>query len=263
MTLLYKRFDDLSRFCETTDLEGDMERSVRMQRIVSTMAEPESRLLLKFELGVLSIVCDKLIKATYDLEGDSCCSLVAYDTIVDCQEWLNIHTEHLTFPGVSEVVSDFVDNLMDDEEYKERDRDAVLDDASDHARQILLGGVTYFNSTIMEKLSADLEIFMVCRFANPIAMRQRVQDPGCIMEFKAGLKSLQRFSTETVNNIVGEWNTYKRLLREFPSTQSEGVFKFQVQRYAVSRFQQLAEDEALNFELGKWAQQVVLSVKWD
>ena len=33
--------------------------------------------------------------------------------------------------------------------------------------------------------------------------------------------------------------------------------------YAVSRFQQLAEDEALNFKLGKWAQQVGLSVKWD
>ena len=33
--------------------------------------------------------------------------------------------------------------------------------------------------------------------------------------------------------------------------------------YAVSRFQQLAEDEALFFKLGKWAQQVGLSVKWD
>ena len=33
--------------------------------------------------------------------------------------------------------------------------------------------------------------------------------------------------------------------------------------YAVSWFQQLAEDEALNFKSGKWAQQVGLSVKWD
>ena len=39
--------------------------------------------------------------------------------------------------------------------------------------------------------------------------------------------------------------------------------KLEIYIYAVSRFQQLAEDEALNFELGKWAQQVVLSVKWD
>ena len=35
------------------------------------------------------------------------------------------------------------------------------------------------------------------------------------------------------------------------------------QFYAMSRFQQLAEDEALSFKLGKWAQQVGLSVKWD
>ena len=48
MTLLYKRFGDLSRFCETADLEGDMDRSIRMQRIVSTMEELEKRCLLKF-----------------------------------------------------------------------------------------------------------------------------------------------------------------------------------------------------------------------
>ena len=234
MTLLYQRFQDLSRFCETAELEGDMERSVRMQRIVSTMEDPERRSLLKFELGILSIVCDKLVKATYNLEGDNCCSLVAYDTVVECQEWLNTHTQHLTFPGVSEILSDYVDIIMDgEEEYRGKDRDTLLDDASDHARQILSGGVAYFNSTIMGKLSSDIEIFKMCRFANPIAMRQRVQAPECIMEFKAALESLRRFPTETVNNIVGEWNTYKRILRELPSTESEGVFKFQVQRCMI------------------------------
>ena len=35
------------------------------------------------------------------------------------------------------------------------------------------------------------------------------------------------------------------------------------QVYAVSRFQQLAKDEAMSFKLGKWAQQVGLSVTWD
>ena len=234
MTLLYKRFEDLSRFCETADLEGDMERSIRMQRIVSTMEELEKRCLLKFELGILSIVCDKLIKATYDLEGDSCCSLVAYDAIVDCQEWLNTHTDHLTFPGVSEVLADYVNKIMDDEDqHRGKDRDTLMENASDHARQILSGGVAYFNSTIMGKLSSDLEIFAICRFANPIAMRQRVQDSRCIMEFRDALKSLQRFSTDTVNKIVGEWNTYKRILRDFPSTHSEGNFKFQVQRCMI------------------------------
>ena len=86
-----------------------------------------------------------------------------------------------------------------EEEYRGKDRDTLLD----HARQILSGGVAYFNSTIMGKLSSDIEIFKMCRFANPIAMRQRVQAPECIMEFKAALESLRRFPTETVNNIVG------------------------------------------------------------
>ena len=177
-----------------------MERSIRMQRIVSIMEQLEKRCLLKFELGILSIVCDKLIKATYDLEGDSCCSLVAYDTIVDCQEWFNTRTDHLTFPDVSEVLADNVDKIMDGEDqHRGKDRDTLIENASDHARQILSGRVAYFNSTIMGKLSPDLEIFAICRFANPIAMRQRVQDPGCIMEFRDALKSLQRFSTDNVN----------------------------------------------------------------
>ena len=158
----------------------------------------------------------------------------AYDTVVDCQEWLNTHIEHLTFPGTSEIVYEHVEKRMDGEEqYRGQNCDNLLDDASDHARQILSGGVAYFNSTIMGKLSSDLEIFAICRFANPIAMRQRVQDPGCIMEFRDALKSLQRFSTDTVNKIVGEWNTYKRILRDFPPTQSEGIFKFQVQRCMI------------------------------
>ena len=180
---------------------------------------------------VRSIAFDKLIKATYDLEGDSCCSLVAYETIVGCQEWLNTHTDHLTFPGVHEVLADYVDKVMDGEDQlRGKDRDTLIEDATGHTRQILSGGVAYFNSTIIGKLSSDLEIFAICRFANPIAMRQRVQDPGYIMEFRDALKSLQRFSTDTVNKIVDEWNPYKRILRDFPSTHSEGIFKFLVQR---------------------------------
>ena len=100
----------------------------------------------------------------------------------------------------------------------------------DHARKILMGGVKYFNDTIMEKLDSDLKIFMVCRFANPIAMRSRVVAPGTILEFKAALESVARFPAATVSKIIGEWNTYKRLINDFPPTQSEGVFKFQMQR---------------------------------
>ena len=145
------------------------------------------------------------------------------------------NTDHLTFPGVSEVLPDYVDKIIDGEDqHRGKDRDTLIVDASDHhARQILSGGVAYFNSTIMGTLSSDLEIFAICRFANPIAMRQRVQDPGCVMEFRDALKSLQRFSTDTVNKIVGEWNAYKRILRDFPSTHSEGIFKFQVQRCMI------------------------------
>lgn len=227
--LLFTRFEELSLFCANAVEEGDMENSARMQRMITTMEEPKSRYLLKFELGVVTIVCDKLIKATYNLEGDSCCSLVTYDMIVHFQDWLNTHIDHLTFPGVMDVVEDFVTNIMGGEElYEGKDMDTMTAEACESARSILIGGVNYFNSTIMEKLSADLEIFMMCRFANPLAMRHKVALPGCILEFKAVLQKLKRFPAVVINRMVGEWNIYKRLVRDFPPTQSEGVFKFQI-----------------------------------
>ena len=41
---------------------------------------------LKFELGVVRIVGKSLIQATYNLEGDNCCALVTYGTIMNCKD---------------------------------------------------------------------------------------------------------------------------------------------------------------------------------
>ena len=63
------------------------------------------------------------------------------------------------------------------------------------------------------------------------------------------------------NQINGNSSTIMKKKRSAANQNEEGHTRKQL--YAVSRFQQLAEDEALNFKLSKWAQQVGLSVKWD
>jgi hypothetical protein len=56
--------------------------------------------------------------------------------------------------------------------------DEVLsEDIRAKAKSILKGGIKYFNHTIMGKLAEDLEIFKSCRFANPIWMRDKFDDP--------------------------------------------------------------------------------------
>ena len=64
--------------------------------------------------------------------------------------------------------------------------------------------------------------------------------------------------SKQLNSFLGLVNYF----HDFVRNASTVVYPLHQLLYAVSRFQQLAEDEALNFKLGKWAQQVGLSVKW-
>jgi hypothetical protein len=153
----------LAVFCATADGDGDMERSIRMERLKTTMGDDVTRGLLKFELGVVCIVGKCLIQATYNLEGDNCCSLVTYNTIQECSDWLNDNYQNLTFPGMTEVIDDCVATLLGDKEvYNNMNAVELKTDMQTKARSILKGGVKYFNRTIIGKLSDDLEIYKTC-----------------------------------------------------------------------------------------------------
>jgi hypothetical protein len=89
LIFLRDNFADLAVFCATAVGDGDMERSIRMERLKTTMGDDFTRGFLKFDLGVVCIVGKCMIQATSNLETDNCCSLVTYDTIPECSDWLN------------------------------------------------------------------------------------------------------------------------------------------------------------------------------
>ena len=68
--------------------------------------------LLKLHLAVLTLVGGHFVSATYNLEGDKCCSLVTYHTIKDCESWLNDHYDYLTYPGIAAEIEDCVTTLI-------------------------------------------------------------------------------------------------------------------------------------------------------
>lgn len=155
----------------------------RVSRLAETMESIEKRSILKFELGIVTIVGESMMKATYNLEGDSCCALITYDIVQDCNDWLTEHYENLTFPGVHAEIDTCADTLLDgDESFQDMDRPALIDFIFNKGQEIILGGVKYFHRTIIEILASDLEVYKTCRYANPISMRNKFDSPNIILQ---------------------------------------------------------------------------------
>ena len=231
---MFLRFDDLISFCMTAEADGDMERSARMKRLSDTVSCDEQRAILRLQLAVLTLVAGHLVSATYNLEGDKCCSLVTYDTIKDCESWLNDHYEHLTYPGIEAEIEDCVKTLIGgNESYEGMGVDELKTDLRDKIKIILDGAVKYFNNTLIIKLSPDVEIYRTCKFANPIAMRHVMLSPNTLLDFKEAVKNLQRFTRNEVENMAGEWHQYKRLVHEFEMLPSDSTMDGQFERCPI------------------------------
>ena len=224
-------FENLVSFCMTAKEDGDMERSARMKRLAEVMESNKERGMLRFQLAVVTIAGSRLYAATYDLEGDHCCSLVAYDTIKDCEDWLTDHYDHLTYPGLRQEMNDCVSTLLNGcETFEELTGEALFDDLKVKAKSILKGAVDYFQRTIVVKLASDLELYKTCRYANPVAMRQTIGRPDTLLQFKRAAEELNFFTLSDVDKMGGEWYLYKRLVNEFEVVPSEIKFDIQMER---------------------------------
>lgn len=163
-----------------------------MGRLAAIFNCSEQRAMLKFQLAVLTIIGGKLLAVTYNLEGDQCCALVAYDTIKDCESWLVDHFDHLSYPGLTQELNYCVATLLDEKEtYKGMNAEVLMVDLRDKAKVILRGGVEYYKNTIMVKLGPDVELYKTCSFSNPIVacttlhdMMHVMESPDTLVEFK-------------------------------------------------------------------------------
>ena len=84
---LEENFDLLVSFCMTAEKDGDM-NGARVSRLADTVDNVHKGAILKFELGIVTIAGGRMVKATYNIEGNNCCALITYDTVQDCSGWL-------------------------------------------------------------------------------------------------------------------------------------------------------------------------------
>ena len=234
LIFLLENFEDLATFCSTADGDGDMEKGARIQRLKEIMANDVSRAILKFELGVVGIVGKNMIQATYNLEGDQCCALVAFTTVVECSDWLNENYDDLTFPGISDVIDDCVTTLLGDELlYEGMSADTLKEYVREKAKACLSGGVKYFNDTIIGKLNDDLMIHKTCRYANPVWMRDNLNTPNLPADFKTAVTNLNRFKPREIESMLDELIRSRREVDEFYRYDDEGLYNVQMARCAT------------------------------
>ena len=186
--VLYKKmivgFEDLVLFCMTAEEDRDIERSVRIRRLAAVMGSHKQRGLLRFQLAAVTIAGGHLYSATYNLEGDNYCSLMAYDTIKDCENWLTDHYDYLTYPGLKQEMNDCVGTHLNGcEALEELTGDALFKDLEVQAKTILKGAVDYYHGTIMGKLASDIVLYKTCRYANCSLERRRPREPNSVSHY--------------------------------------------------------------------------------
>ena len=93
---------------------------------------------------------------------------MAYDAIVALHDWLQDHTGNLDFPGIDDALDECAAIVeLSINETLDQFKATLLNMVAPIPRKCL----QYFENTIINKLSADLQIFKACRYVNPIAFR--------------------------------------------------------------------------------------------
>ena len=108
----------------------------RLRDIIQT---PHSFAILSLELWTVHLCAEILVKATYDLEGDSCTSLIAHEVIMGINQWFSTHLDDLTFPLLASKIDMCANSL-----------NIPLADVQQRVRGILEEGFEYFKKKVLQ-----------------------------------------------------------------------------------------------------------------
>jgi hypothetical protein len=107
--------------------------------------------MLLLELSVVVIVAKPLVQATYTLEGDGPCAIIAYNMVKNVESWFNINVEHLSFPGLGEAITQCAISIapISHGGHVESARTHV----TERCRRMITPVFDYFKSRIFNKLA--------------------------------------------------------------------------------------------------------------
>ena len=181
-------------------------------RLVQMMTDDISRANLRLELSLVVIVAAPLVKATYNLEGDGPCSLIAYKQLLNCKVWFETHLQHLTFPYLLEEIENAVQVLSP----LQFNNDDVLarESLKTRVRSAIEPAWSYFRNKVFGDLGPDIAIYATLRYCNPFSIK-RMNYRVNLIELRGGIEALGHFTALDVNRILSEFPTYILLCEQF------------------------------------------------
>ena len=216
-----KHWNDVYVCISTAVMDGDVgEVGARINRLVAMMTDCTIRAELRLEIAFVVIVAKPLVQATYNLEGDGPCSLIAYDQLMICKNWFEAHFEELTFPELQEEIELAVEVLSP---LKFRNNDVI---AREGIRQKVKNAIQpawdYFRTKIFDDLAKDVAIYKTLRLCNPFSMKRMNFRPN-LVEARIGIESLEHFTRDNINQMFNEFPLYLILCEQFTANNPETI----------------------------------------
>ena len=216
---IYENWERLLHFVNTATTNGQIEGSLILN-LQEAVRDPRRKEILRFEAAVIAKTCLPLIKETYTLEGDSCCSLIAYDIIQGLKDWFEVNLDTVSFQGLPEEIHITARELASAPEQQDADVIQLMDNMKAKAYSMIEGAKDYFDRTILGILGEDIRKYQACRLVNPFyasvkLVRGNPQSIRLFMEeFQELVRGLGRFTDDEIRQMTQEIATYKGHLRD-------------------------------------------------
>lgn len=206
-------WNDIYTCITTAVVDGDVgEDGARVNRLNETITNDIFRAQLRLELAFVVIVAKPLVQATYLLEGDGPCSLIAYDLLMKCKVWFELHYQELTFPNLLSEIDVAVEVLSpimfnnDDVQCRQA--------MKEHVTGAIRPVYNYFINKIFGELAEDVIVYKILRFTNPFSIKRMNYEIN-FHEVRNDLLSLGNFNDQEITAILNEFPTYLLLCEEF------------------------------------------------
>ena len=203
---LATNWDDVYTSITTAIIDGDVgEDGARVNRLNTLVTDDISRAKLRLEIAFVVIVAKPLVQTNYLLEGDGPCSLIAYDSLIQCKIWFESNFQDLSFPSLLQEI-DLAVLVLSPLSFNNDDL-ICKQTLINHVRESIRPAYNYFMTKIFGDLASDIVIYKILRIANPFSIK-RLNYVIDLNEFRNNLLILGHFTEVELNGILNEVSTY-------------------------------------------------------
>lgn len=155
--VLKKKWDLVIECIKTASTAQNIsEEGARLRNLTEAVTNPQRVAWLELEVATVVIVAEPLVRATYILEGDGPCAIVAFDIVNDLLIWFQYHVQPLSFPALTDAMEKcvFKLGLIEAVPAVEKSMEFVRGRVTKSIEKVIL----YFHDRIFVKLQEDVAL---------------------------------------------------------------------------------------------------------